>query len=150
MNSKEHLVSEAERLYIHEFMSLEMIATRLKLNRKTVMSWKEKYGWETKKRDFLKSKQSFHEELYEFARKLMKDISVDIENGEKIESGRMYAFCKLIPMFVKVKDYEDVVAKREEPKDKKRGLTDDIVAEIEENILGIIPNDRNKESREEK
>ena len=149
MNSKEHLVSEAERLYIHEFMTVEAIANRLNLARKTVMIWKEKYGWEAAKRNFLKSKQTFHEELYEFARKLMNDISADMESGEKIESGRMYAFCKLIPMFVKVKDYEDVVAKHEEPKDKKRGLTDDIVAEIEENILGIVPNDRNENNEEE-
>ena len=46
MNSKEHLVAEAERLYIHEFMPVEGIANRLNLNRKTVLQWKEKYGWE--------------------------------------------------------------------------------------------------------
>ena len=52
-------------------------------------------------------------------------------------------------MFVKAKDYEDIVAKKEIPQAKPRGLTDDIVAEIEENILGIVPNDRNENNEEE-
>ena len=52
----------------------------------------------------------------------MKDISADIDSGEKIDPGRMYAFCRIIPMFTKVKDYEDGVAKKDRP-EKSRGLT---------------------------
>ena len=97
---------------------------------------KEQGDWDKKRKDFLKSKQSFHEELYEFARKLMKDISCDMDNGEKIDPGRMYAFCRIIPMFTKVKDYEDVVAKKDEP-NKPKGLTPELISQIEEEILGI-------------
>ena len=93
--------------------------------------------WEKQK--FLKSKQSFHEELFEFARKLMKDIMSDIDAGEKVDSGRMFALCKILPMFVKVKDYEDIVAKRDK-KEAPSGLTADIIAKIEEDILGIPRN----------
>ena len=39
-------------------------------------------------------------------------------------------------MFVKVKDYEDVVAKRDK-KQEPSGLTADVIAKIEEDILGI-------------
>ena len=66
----------------------------------------------------------------------MKDISADMESGDKVDSGRFYAFCRILPMFVKVKDYEDVVAKKNEPQ-KPKGLTADIIAQIEEEVLGI-------------
>ena len=66
----------------------------------------------------------------------MKDISCDMDNGEKIDPGRMYAFCRIIPMFTKVKDYEDVVAKKDEH-NKPKGLTPELISQIEEEILGI-------------
>lgn len=149
MNSKKkQFLSEAERLYLHEFCSVERIAEKLNLNRKTIMAWKDEYKWEARRKEFLKSKQCFHEELYEFARKLMKDITQDLEAGEKVDPGRMYAFCKVIPMFAKVKDYEDVVSKKEK-KETPRGLTPELVARIEEDVLGITPNDYNEETEEE-
>ena len=49
--------------------------------------------------------------------------------------GRMYAFCKIIPLFAKVKDYEDLIKKP--TKDKPKGLTPDIIAQIEQDVLGI-------------
>ena len=136
MNNKEYLLNEAQRLYIYDLYSIEEIADKLDLSTKTICRWKEKHDWENKKQKFLKSKQSFHEELFEFARKLMKDIMSDIDAGEKVDSGRMFAFCKILPMFVKVKDYEDIVAKRDK-KEAPSGLTADIIAKIEEDILGI-------------
>lgn len=142
MNSKKYLLNEAERLFIYEFCTVDEIAERLHLNRKTVLSWKEQGEWDKKRRDYLKSKQSFHEELYEFARKLMKDITDDMDAGEKVDPGRMYAFCRILPMFTKVKDYEDVVAKKAD-NDKPKGLTPELIAQIEEEVLGITPNDEN-------
>ena len=141
MNSKKQYFDEAERLYVLDYCSLEEIANRLKLNRKTVMAWKEQGDWNNKRKKFL---LSFHEELYEFARKLMKDITADIDAGEKVDPGRMYAFCKIIPMFTKVKDYEDIVAKKEQ-KETRKGLTPELIAQIEEEVLGITPNDRTSE-----
>lgn len=139
-NKKDDLLPEAERLFIHEYMPATVISQKLNLNRKTINKWRAEHDWDKKRASFLKSKMNFHEELYEFARKLMDGISADMEAGEKIDPGRMYAFCKVIPMFTKVKSYEDLVSK----KDKKvapRGLTPDIVAQIEEEVLGITPND---------
>ena len=78
----------------------------------------------------------------------MKDITEDMEKGNKIDAGRMYAFCKLVPMFTKVKDYEDIVAKKEE-KATPRGLTPELIAQIEEEVLGITHNDNNNEEFEE-
>ena len=141
MNSKKYLFNEAERLFTYEFRTVDDIASRLNINRKTVMKWKDDGDWEKKRKDFLKSKQSFHEELYEFARKLMKDISIDMDNGEKVDPGRMYAFCRLIPMFTKVKDYEENMSKKDETKQPK-GLTPELIQKREEEVLGITYNEQ--------
>ena len=148
MNNKEYLANEAERLYVISCNTADEIASKLNISTKTVCRWKEKFDWERKKLSYTRSKQCFHEELYEFARKLMKDITADMDAGEKVDPGLMYAFCKVIPMFAKVKDYEDIVSKKEK-KETPRGLTPELIARIEEEVLGITPNDYNEETEEE-
>ena len=148
MTNKQYLIGEAENLFVYKLKTVETIANELNLSRKTVMNWKEKGDWDNKRKLYIKSKIAFHEELFEFARKIMKDITEDMEKGNKIDAGRMYAFCKLVPMFSKVKDYEDIVAKKEE-KATPRGLTPELIAQIEEEVLGITHNDNNNEEIEE-
>ena len=148
MTNKQYLIGEAENLFVYKLKTVETIANELNLSRKTVMNWKEKGDWDNKRKLYIKSKIAFHEELFEFARKIMKDITEDMEKGNKIDAGRMYAFCKLVPMFTKVKDYEDIMAKKEE-KAAPRGLTPELIAQIEEEVLGITHNDNNNEEFEE-
>ena len=136
MNSKIYLTNEAERLYVLEANTCDEICSKLGITAKTFRNWKEKYDWERKKQDFLKSKLTFHNELYEFARKIMKGIVEDMDAGEKVDTGRIYAFCRILPMFCKVKDYEDVAIKAKE-KFNPKGLTKEVIAQIEEDILGI-------------
>lgn len=147
MTNKQYLIGEAENLFVYKLKTVETIANELNLSRKTVMNWKEKGDWDNKRKLYIKSKIAFHEELFEFARKIMKDITEDMEKGNKIDAGRMYAFCKLVPMFTKVKDYEDIVAKKEE-KATPRGLTPELIAQIEEEVLGITHHDDNNEEIE--
>ena len=116
MNNKKHLFNEAERQYIYDFKTVEEIARSLNLNRKTIMSWKEQGDWD---------------------RKLMKGISIDMDNGEKVDPGRMYAFCRIIPMFTKVKNYEDIICRKDSKDETKKGISSDLITQIEEEILGI-------------
>ena len=128
--------AEAENLYINEHMTLKDIASKLNVSEKTVRAWKKQGGWETKRKKYLKSKTSFHEELYDFSRKLMCSIKEDLENGEKVDSGRLYTFARLLPLITKVKEYEDIAAKSEE-KDTNKGLTKDIIKMIEREVLNL-------------
>ena len=146
MNNKDYLINDAEHLYVYKLKNIDTIARELKLNRKTVINWKEQFDWDTRRRQYTQSKIAFHEELYEFARKVMKDITIDMESGEKVDPGRFYAFCRLLPMFGKVKSYEDVIA-MSKAKPVKKGLTAEMVARIEEEILGIPQN--NNENNDE-
>ena len=147
-NKKQYLFNEAERQYIYKFLTVEELADRLNLSPRTIMNWKSEGGWDKKRKEFLKSKQTFHEDLYVFCRKLMNDIMADMENGERIDPGRMYAFCRIIPMFTKVKSYEDIVNKPE-VKEKQKGLSAELIAQIEEEVLGITPNNDGLETETE-
>jgi len=133
---KQLYFNEAERLYVVEHCTIAEIASRLRLGEKTVRLWKDEGDWENKRIKHLKSKEAFHEELYEFARKLMKTIKEDMDNGEKVDPGRMYAFTRLLPLITKVKDYEDVLHKKEK-EEGKSGLTEDVLKIIEREVLGI-------------
>jgi uncharacterized protein YjcR len=126
-------------MYVVNQMTIEEIASRSNSNERTVRRWKEEGDWDTKKSQYILSKQMFHEELYEFARKLMSGIKDDLDKGEKVDTGRMYAFIRMLPMILKVKEYEDISAKKENKEDKK-GLTQDIVALIEQEVLGLTSN----------
>lgn len=140
MNSKRQYFDEAERLFVIEQYSMIEIGRRLRLSKNTILEWKELGDWENKRKQYLRSKQTFHEELYEFSKKLMKGISSDIDSGEKVDACRLYAFCRILPMIHKVKDYEDVVAKKEQ-KEQSKGLTPELIAQIEEEVLGIKHDD---------
>ena len=135
MAKKAQYFNEAERLYVVEQCIIAEIASRLRLGEKTVRNWKDEGDWETKRLQYVRSKQTFHEELYEFARKLMNSINEDMEAGEKVETGRLYTLTRLLPMLVKVKDYEDVATKKEA--DKPSGLTEDVIKLIESEVLGL-------------
>lgn len=116
-------------------MSLKDIASKLKLNEKTVRAWKNIGGWESKREMFLKNRSSLHEELYEFSRKLMSSIEEDLEKKEKVDQGRFYTLTRILPLIMKVKAYEDIVVKSE--KGKNMGLTKEIIEQIEREVLGI-------------
>jgi hypothetical protein len=138
--SKKHIFyNKAERLYVYEFLGIEEVASRLNLGSRTIRNWKDENDWDKKKREYLKSKLAFHEELYEFARKLMYSIQEDLASGEKVDPGRMFAFTRMLPLITKIKEYEDVAVKKEQTQENK-GLTEDIVKLIEEEVLGITGN----------
>jgi hypothetical protein len=133
---KQLYFNEAERLYVIEQMTIAEVASRLRLGEKTVRIWKDEGDWERKRMQHLKGKEAFHEELYEFARKLMGTIKEDMEKGERPDAGRLYTLTRLLPLITKVKDYEDVAQKKEK-EEGKAGLTEDVLRIIEKEVLGI-------------
>ena len=136
MAKKQLYFAEAERLYVIEQCTFAEIASRLKVNEKTVRSWKEEGDWDTKRLQYLKSKQSFHEELYTFARLLLKNIREDMEAGKQVDANRLYTLTRMIPQLVKVKDYEEIARKAEGGTDKQPS-NEELVELIEKEVLKI-------------
>lgn len=141
MNNKSLYFNEAERIYVYELASIEETAAKVNVSPRTIAIWKVKGDWDVKRKKYLKSKQAFHEELYDFARKLMHDIKTDLENGVKVDTGRMYAFTRMLPLITKIKEYEDVAALMKDKPSESKGLTKDIIRTIEEEILGMKSNE---------
>lgn len=140
MTNKSSMLPEAENEYVYNLKSIEEIESYMDISSRTLARWKIKFDWDNKRKRYLKSKNAFHEDLYIFARKLMSNISQDIDSGEKVDNGRMFALFKMLPMLVKVKEYEDVASKTEKD-DKPKGMSPEIIREIEESILGIRHDD---------
>lgn len=136
---KQTLAQDAFKLYAEKFMTLEDIASQLHLNERTLRRWKKADNWETKRIEYLRTKTTLHSDLYGFTRSLINSINNDIDNGVKVEPARYYAATKMLKLIGVVKSYEDeVISEKQKPEDEKqKGLTPDIIREIEERILGI-------------
>ena len=109
------------------------------MNERTLRRWKKSDDWETKRVEYLRTKTTLHSDLYDFTRSLINSIEKDMENNGKVEPARYYAVTKMLKLIGSVKSYEDEVIseKQKQKEEKSKGLTSDIIREIEEQILGI-------------
>jgi len=133
------LAQEALTLYAEKFMTLDKIAKQLNVSERTLRRWKKANNWDDKKYRFIKNKTLFHEDLFKFGQTLLKSIKNDLALGEKIEPARMYTAFKIFNLLKVVKTYEEEISKekRKMLETKSKGLTPEIIREIEESVLGI-------------
>jgi len=133
------LAESALHLYIEKFMTLENIAKQLNVSERTLRRWKAEGNWEEKRAEYIKSKTTFHEDLYNFSKTLLESIKADMESDKKIEPSRLYTVTKIMNMLKNVKAYEDKVTQENSMPEatKPEGLSPDVIREIEEKILGI-------------
>jgi len=142
--AKEQLYGlEAERLYVIEQCTLAEIAGRLNVSARTLQAWKAKGDWDAKRRAYLGSRRTFHEELYGFGKDLLSKIRDDMAEGKEIPTGQLYALLRLLPNLIKVKDYEAVTGVAEEKQTSPEETTRDI-KDILATVYGIDFNDRPK------
>lgn len=137
MAKADYLGPEAERLYVIEQCSMAEIASRLGVAERTVRNWKERAGnWDDKRRGYLASKQGFHEELYEFGRELLKSIRTDMAEGKEVSASRLYALLRLLPNLTKVKDFDDLMARKQSGDSVQAAKPDEVVDLIRGVLLG--------------
>lgn len=101
--------AEAERLFVQEQCTIAEISSRCRVCEKTIRLWKTEGDWDEKRRQYLTSRRAFHEELYEFARHLMRSIKEDMTAKIKVDASRFYMLGKITPMILDMKEYEGVV-----------------------------------------
>jgi len=136
----EIILANAERFYVLERMTVKEVAEQIGVNERTVRRWKKEHNWDVKKDQYYSTTSLFHKEMYNFARKLMNSIEYDMDNGNEINSSRLYTFTKMLPLITKIKDYEDTV-KDNNKTNKNEGITPDFVRLIETEILGMKPSE---------
>lgn len=135
---------EAERLYVIEQCTLADIASRLGVCARTLQNWKTKGDWDVKRRGYLASRSSFHEELYEFGKDLLAKIRKDMAESKDIPTGQLYALLRLLPNLIKVKDYEAVATPTADEKSTSPEDTTRDIQDILSLAYGIEFNDRPK------
>ena len=133
MTKSEILLANAERFYVIERMTEKEVAQQVGVHERTIRRWKKEYNWETKKDQYFQTTSLFHKEMYNFARKLMASIEYDLDNGNEVNSSRMYTFTKMLPLITKIKDSEGNV-KKDATSKETQGLTPDSVELIETEI----------------
>ena len=136
MNDK--LKEQAKILFIKGHMTQEELARKLNISERTIRRWKQAGGWKQLRDDFRQNNISFHQELYLFAKKLILSIRKDIEKGIKIDTGRLFAISKLLPLIKLVKEYEDSVAKSKAANAvKNTNISSKTIKQIQGEILGL-------------
>lgn len=133
--TKYNQLAQAERMYIYDKKSLAEIGMELGLSRRILFYWKKEYNWDNKRFDAEHNKNRFSEELLEFARKMMNKISADIDNNQKTPPPEIYSLINILENIPLVKQYTESL--QSEQKTEKKGLTPDIVRQIEREILGM-------------
>ena len=138
MANSEIILANAERFYVIERMTEKEVAQQVGVHERTIRRWKKEHNWDVKKDQYFQTASLFHKEMYNFARKLMLSIEYDLDNGNEINSSRMYTFAKILPLITKIKDYEDNI-KNDSNTKIPEGITPDFVELIETEILGMKP-----------
>ena len=138
MANSEIILANAERFYVIERMTEKEVAQQVGVHERTIRRWKKEHNWDVKKDQYFQTASLFHKEMYNFARKLMISIEYVLDNGNEINSSRMYTFAKILPLITKIKDYEDNI-KNDSNAKIPEGITPDFVELIETEILGMKP-----------
>lgn len=138
MANSEIILANAERFYVIERMTEKEVAQQVGVHERTIRRWKKEHNWDVKKDQYFQTASLFHKEMYNFARKLMLSIEYDLDNGNEVNSSRMYTFAKILPLITKIKDYEDNI-KNDSNTKIPEGITPDFVELIETEILGMKP-----------
>ena len=138
MANSEIILANAERFYVIERMTETEVAQQVGVHERTIRRWKKEHNWDVKKDQYFQTASLFHKEMYNFARKLMISIEYDLDNGNEVNSSRMYTFAKILPLITKIKDYEDNI-KNDSNAKIPEGITPDFVELIETEILGMKP-----------
>ena len=133
--TKYNQLAQAERMYIYDKKSLAEIGMELGLSRRILFYWKKEYKWDKKRFDAEHNKDRFSEELLEFARKMMQKISTDIDKNQKTPPPEIYSLINILKNIPLVKQYTDSLQPGQ--KQEKKGLSPDIVRQIEREILGM-------------
>lgn len=123
----EHLET-AEKLYVEKQLTLREIAARLPVSYITLRRWKDREGWEQKKKDLLLSAEEFHKELFELGRELSVEIRKDMREGREVKPARYYALGRIMDTVNKTHRYEKKVRSMDEGERKDVSLKEILVA----------------------
>ena len=133
--SKMKYYKQAEMMFIQDKMTIDEIATKLEVSRRTLFYWKNKFQWDKKRSKLYNNNLDFSEELREFIRKLMSKITHDMDNKSPTTQAEIYSLLNLLKTMPELKNYEKSLAKSKKVKTHKT-FTPNFFEKIQRDILG--------------
>lgn len=135
MAKKAQHYTEAERLYVSEYNTLEQISEKLGVSERALRYWKDEGGWDNKRSDFQENSAALHSELYDLARTLTQSIKKSLVSETEPSPHQLYTLTRLVPLLTKTKDYEDSSAPAEVPEQPK-GITEETKKKVRQ-LFGL-------------
>jgi hypothetical protein len=138
MAKKAGFYMEAERLFVQERMTVDAIARQLPVSERTLGDWRRDGKWDKLRAAFAESNSKTHEKLYTLIQRLTDKAIQSAEEGTEPSQSQLYFIAKMAPLLLKLQGYEEAVEKpAEEEPPKRKGLTEETIRRIEEEILGL-------------
>ena len=91
----------AEKMYVEQFITAVEIANRIGVHERTVRRWKANGNWDEKRSKFYDEITASKDSIYEFSRKMLREIENDIDKKKHVDSSRFYTFLNLVKKLVK-------------------------------------------------
>jgi len=135
---KEAYYSTVERMYVVEQRTIESIISEIPVAEKTVRNWKKEGNWDAKRAELLQQETSFTSELYDFARKLMRFVSLEMDNPDAEVRAKIDSMTRLLRVLPVTKKFEaDSAAEKKAEADATRkanqnGLSEEALRRIEQ------------------
>jgi len=98
---KDKFFDIAEKMYVEQFITVMEIANRIGVHERTVRRWKANGNWDEKRSKFYDEITASKDSIYEFSRKMLREIEIDIESKKHVNSSRFYTFLNLVDALVK-------------------------------------------------
>ncbi|MBQ8458602.1 hypothetical protein IJ541_00705 [bacterium] len=91
----------AEKMYVEQFITVVEIANRIGVHERTVRRWKANGNWDEKRSKFYDEITASKDSIYEFSRKMLREIENDIDNKKHVDPSRFYTFLNLVDKLMK-------------------------------------------------
>lgn len=106
----------AEKLFVNDGMTCTEIADKVGRNRRTIESWKKKFGWEEKRAGLIESCRALPQRIYELWNKVATQIEKDINEGKEVSPARYRLASQLFDQIPKAEAVEKAAVAKSETK----------------------------------
>ena len=91
----------AEKMYVEQFITAVEIANRIGVHERTIRRWKTKGNWDEKRSKFYDEITASKDSIYEFSRRMLREIENDIDNKKHVDPSRFYTFLNFVGKLTK-------------------------------------------------
>ena len=103
-------IALAEKLFLYENKTCIEIAEEIGKNRRTIETWKKKFGWDEKRAGIIESRRALPQQLFEDYSLIMKSIREDLAAGKEVSQQRYRLANQLFEQIPKAAEVEKAAA----------------------------------------